>query len=197
MTIRNGVKADRADSLCFHVAERLPQPFERDVLVMSGAVFYGRGYYGLAEFFRKFVFPVKAPAAEAFRAAVFRPYTAEHIAPMKKIISGKVREIYEVSGKELVIVTTDRISAFDVILGSEIRDKGVVLNQLSLYWFHFTRNIIPNHILSDQLSDLPLCFSEAPAQYDRRTVLVRKLKMLPWEFVVRGYMFGQSQVPSR
>lgn len=109
---------------------------------------------------------------------------------MKKIISGKVREIYEVSGKELVIVTTDRISAFDVILGSEIRDKGVVLNQLSLYWFHFTRNIIPNHILSDQLSDLPLCFSEAPALYDRRTVLVRKLKMLPWEFVVRGYMFG-------
>ena len=51
---------------------------------------------------------------------------------MKKIISGKVREVYEVSGKELVIVTTDRISAFDVILGSEIRDKGVVLNQLSL-----------------------------------------------------------------
>ncbi|MDE7297626.1 MAG: phosphoribosylaminoimidazolesuccinocarboxamide synthase [Lachnospiraceae bacterium] len=109
---------------------------------------------------------------------------------MKKLISGKVREIYEISDQELVIVTTDRISAFDVILNSTIKDKGIVLNLISLYWFDYTRDIIPNHIISDRLSDMPAYFSENPAQFDRRTVLVKKLRMLPWEFVVRGYMFG-------
>lgn len=109
---------------------------------------------------------------------------------MKKIISGKVREVYEINEKELVIVTTDRISAFDVILKSTIKDKGIALNLLSLYWFAHTNNIIPNHIISADLSDMPAYFSGNPAQYDKRTVLVKKLKMLPYEFIVRGYMFG-------
>ena len=79
---------------------------------------------------------------------------------MKKIGCGKVREIYEVSDKELVIYTTDRVSAFDVILPTPVPEKGRVLNQLSLFWFDLTKDI------------------------------VKKLKMLPYEFIIRGYMFG-------
>ena len=109
---------------------------------------------------------------------------------MEKIISGKVRDIYEINEKELVIVTTDRISAFDVILKSTIKDKGVALNLISMYWFDYTRKIIPNHIISTNLSDMPAYFSENPALYENRTVLVKKLDMLPYEFIVRGYMFG-------
>lgn len=109
---------------------------------------------------------------------------------MKKIISGKVRDVYEVDDRELVIVTTDRISAFDVILNSTIENKGVALNLISLYWFDRTASIVPNHIISASLSDMPACFQESPEQYEKRTVLVKKLKMLPYEFIVRGYMFG-------
>ena len=109
---------------------------------------------------------------------------------MKKILSGKVRDVYEVNDKELVIVTTDRISAFDVILNSTIKNKGIALNQLSLYWFDYTSDIIPNHIISSKLSDMPAYFSENAKEYEKRTVLVKKLKMLPYEFIVRGYMFG-------
>ena len=109
---------------------------------------------------------------------------------MKKILSGKVRDVYEVNDKELVIVTTDRISAFDVILNSTIKNKGIALNQLSLYWFDYTSDIIPNHIISSKLSDMPAYFSENAKEYEKRTVLVKKLKMQPYEFIVRGYMFG-------
>lgn len=109
---------------------------------------------------------------------------------MKKILSGKVRDIYEVNDKELVIVTTDRISAFDVILNSTIQNKGIALNKLSLYWFDFTSDIIPNHIISSSISDMPAYFLENAKEFEKRTVLVKKLEMLPYEFIVRGYMFG-------
>ena len=109
---------------------------------------------------------------------------------MKKIISGKVRDVYEVDGSQLIIVTTDRVSAFDVILNSTINGKGIALNLISAYWFDYTRDIVPNHIVSTDLSHMPACFSEDAAYYEKRTVLVKKLKMLPYEFIVRGYMFG-------
>lgn len=109
---------------------------------------------------------------------------------MKKIISGKVRDVYEVNEKELVIVTTDRISAFDVILNSTIQDKGIALNLISSYWFAYTSKIVPNHMISTKLSDMPAYFSENPEKFDKRTALVKKLKILPYEFIVRGYMFG-------
>ena len=109
---------------------------------------------------------------------------------MKKIISGKVRDVYEINEKELVIVTTDRISAFDVILRSQIKNKGIALNLISEYWFDYTDNIVPNHVISTDLSNMPAYFSEDPAYYKNRIVLVKKLKMLPYEFIVRGYMFG-------
>lgn len=109
---------------------------------------------------------------------------------MKKILSGKVRDVYEVNGKEFVIVTTDRISAFDVILNSTIKNKGISLNQLSLYWFDYTSDIIPNHIISSKLPDMSAYFSENAEEFEKRTVLVKRLKMLPYEFIMRGYMFG-------
>lgn len=109
---------------------------------------------------------------------------------MKKIISGKVREVFEVDDGRLVIVTTDRISAFDVILGSEIPGKGVSLNALSNFWFSYTKDIVPNHILSTDLDDMPDGFREKASLYRDRTVLVKKLNMLPYEFIVRGYLFG-------
>lgn len=109
---------------------------------------------------------------------------------MKKIISGKVRDVYEVSDSELVVVTTDRISAFDVILKSIIKDKGIALNLISVYWFNYTKNIIQNHLISADLKDMPEFFSSNINEYKNRTVLVKKLKMLPYEIIVRGYMFG-------
>ncbi len=109
---------------------------------------------------------------------------------MKKIISGKVREVYETDEGNLVLVTTDRISAFDVILDSTIPGKGKALNQIALYWFDLTKDIIPNHIISDELSDMPEMFAQDKEQYQGRTILTKKLKMLPYEFIVRGYMFG-------
>jgi phosphoribosylaminoimidazole-succinocarboxamide synthase len=113
-------------------------------------------------------------------------------ANVKKIISGKVREVYdisnEISSDKLVIVTTDRISAFDVILPKPVTNKGKVLNAVSLFWFDFTKSIIPNHIISSDLKDMPEFFQKS--EFEGRTVLVKKLKMLPFEFIVRGYMFG-------
>lgn len=107
---------------------------------------------------------------------------------MKKILSGKVREIYEVSDDRLVIITTDRISAFDVILSKPVADKGKVLNAVSLFWFDFTRSIVPNHVISRDLEDMPEYFRKS--EFDGRALLVKKLKILPFEFVVRGYLFG-------
>ena len=89
-----------------------------------------------------------------------------------------------------MLVTTDRISAFDVILDSTIPNKGKALNQIALYWFDLTKDIIPNHIISDELSDMPEMFANDKEQYQGRTILTKKLKMLPYEFIVRGYMFG-------
>jgi phosphoribosylaminoimidazole-succinocarboxamide synthase len=107
---------------------------------------------------------------------------------MKKIISGKVREVYEVADDRLVIVTTDRISAFDVILSKPVADKGKVLNAVSLFWFNLTKDIIPNHIISSDLKDMPEYFQKD--EFEGRTVLVKKIKIFPFEFIVRGYMFG-------
>ena len=107
---------------------------------------------------------------------------------MKKLISGKVRDVFEVADKKLVIVTTDRISAFDVILAKTVGNKGRVLNAVSLFWFDFTKGIIPNHIISSKLEDMPKYFQKS--EFEGRTVLVKKLKILPFEFIVRGYMFG-------
>jgi len=107
---------------------------------------------------------------------------------MDKLISGKVREVYELDDNRLVIVTTDRISAFDVVLSKPVSDKGRILNAISLFWFDHTKDLIPNHILSADLSNMPAFFQTS--EFQGRTVLVKKLAILPFEFIVRGYMFG-------
>ncbi|MDR3206703.1 MAG: phosphoribosylaminoimidazolesuccinocarboxamide synthase [Oscillospiraceae bacterium] len=101
------------------------------------------------------------------------------------MISGKVREVYDLEDGRLVIVTTDRISAFDVILPTPIPGKGSVLNRLSQFWFDKTADIVPNHTLPGE----PPPPFDAP-EYRGRAVAVKKLTMLPYEFIVRGYMFG-------
>ena len=107
---------------------------------------------------------------------------------MKKIISGKVREVYDLEDGRMVIVTTDRISAFDVILPTMITDKGKVLNALSNFWFDLTKDIVKNHMISSDLKDMPAEFQNP--EFEGRTILVKKLQMVPYEVIVRGYMFG-------
>lgn len=109
---------------------------------------------------------------------------------MKKISSGKVREIYEVDEKSLLIVVSDRISAFDVILPNEVPDKGKILNMISEFWFDYTKDIIKNHVISTKISDFPIeCQND---QYENRSMLVKKLKMVPIECIVRGYITGSG-----
>ncbi|MBQ3836055.1 MAG: phosphoribosylaminoimidazolesuccinocarboxamide synthase [Treponema sp.] len=107
---------------------------------------------------------------------------------MKKIISGKVREVYDLEDGRMVIVTTDRISAFDVILPVDIPGKGKVLNAVSEKWFDLTKDICKNHLISSDTKDMPVEFQKP--EFEGRTMLVKKLKMVPYEVIVRGYMFG-------
>ena len=107
---------------------------------------------------------------------------------MKKIISGKVREVYDLEDGRMVIVTTDRISAFDVILPVDIPNKGKVLNAVSEHWFELTKDICKNHLISSDTKDMPAEFQKP--EFEGRAMLVKKLKMVPYEVIVRGYMFG-------
>ncbi len=109
---------------------------------------------------------------------------------MKKISSGKVREIYEVDEDKLLLVVSDRISAFDYILPSLVPNKGKILNQISKFWFDFITDIIPNHVISTNIKDFPEEFQTE--EFEGRSMLVKKLKMLPIECIVRGYITGSG-----
>lgn len=102
---------------------------------------------------------------------------------------GKVRDIYD-AGDKLLIVATDRLSAFDVILPTPIPDKGRVLTQLSLFWFDLLRDVIPNHVVSG--TELPTAFDAYREDLAGRSMLVRKTEPLPIECVVRGYVSGSG-----
>ncbi len=102
---------------------------------------------------------------------------------------GKVRDIYDL-GEQLLLVATDRISAFDWINPVGIPDKGRVLTQTSIFWFNHMGDIIPNHVISTDVSDFPSEFQDE--QFVGRSTLVRKCEMLPVEFVVRGYLAGSG-----
>ena len=104
---------------------------------------------------------------------------------------GKVRDIYDL-GDRLLIVVTDRISAFDVIMPNGIPDKGVVLNQISHYWFKQVESLIPNHVVSTDISTLPEPFQKAKDQLLHRSMIVKKAKPLPAECIVRGYLTGSG-----
>lgn len=102
---------------------------------------------------------------------------------------GKVREIYDLK-ENLLMVATDRISAFDVILNNRIADKGRVLTQMSKFWFDFTRDVIPNDLLSVDTKDMPEFFRNE--SFEGRSILCRKLEMIPIECIVRGYITGSG-----
>lgn len=107
---------------------------------------------------------------------------------MKKKSSGKVREIYEVDSDKLLIVVSDRISAFDFIMPNSVEDKGKILNKLSAFWFDYVSDIIPNHIITTNYNEFPEEFRNN--EFKDRSMLVKKLKMLPIECIVRGYITG-------
>jgi phosphoribosylaminoimidazole-succinocarboxamide synthase len=104
---------------------------------------------------------------------------------------GKVRDIYDM-GEALLIVTTDRISAFDVIMNEGIPDKGYVLNQISAFWFRQMEDIIPNHIISTEVADFPAECRKYADILEGRSMLVKKAKPLLAECVVRGYLSGSG-----
>lgn len=107
----------------------------------------------------------------------------------KPIKEGKVREIYD-NGDSLIMVATDRISAFDVILKNKITKKGTVLTQMSKFWFDYTKDIVPNHMISVDPADMPEFFSQE--DFNGNSMLVKKLTMLPIECIVRGYITGSG-----
>lgn len=108
---------------------------------------------------------------------------------MKPIKEGKVREIYD-NGDSLIMVATDRISCFDVILNNEVTKKGTVLTQISRFWFDLTRDIVPNHMISTDVKDMPEFFRQP--KLDGKSMMCKKLNMLPVECIVRGYITGSG-----
>jgi phosphoribosylaminoimidazole-succinocarboxamide synthase len=108
---------------------------------------------------------------------------------MKPIKEGKVREVYD-NGDSIIMVATDRISAFDVILKNKIVDKGAILTQMSKFWFDYTKDIVPNHMISVDTKDMPEFF-QTP-EYEGKSMMVKKLNMLPIECIVRGYITGSG-----
>jgi phosphoribosylaminoimidazole-succinocarboxamide synthase len=104
---------------------------------------------------------------------------------------GKVRDIYEV-GEDLLFIASDRISAFDHILATEIPDKGKVLTQLSLFWFEFLRDVVPNHVITARVEDYPEPLRDSAERLRGRSMLVRRAQMFPIECVARGYLSGSG-----
>ena len=104
---------------------------------------------------------------------------------------GKVRDIYDL-GDSLLIVTTDRMSAFDVVMNEPIPDKGKVLNAISAYWFDQFKDLIPNHLISLDPADVPGLDKGSAAQLEGRMMLVKKAQPLPVECIVRGYLVGSG-----
>ena len=107
----------------------------------------------------------------------------------KPVKEGKVREIYE-NGESMIIVATDRISAFDHILKNEITKKCAILTQMSRFWFDFTKDIVPNHMITVDVNEMPEFFRQD--RFDGNSMMCKKLRMLPIECIVRGYITGSG-----
>jgi phosphoribosylaminoimidazole-succinocarboxamide synthase len=119
------------------------------------------------------------------------PLFESRIRSLKKLHQGKVRDIYDVDADHLLIVTSDRLSAFDVVLPDPIPHKGRVLTQISLFWFGKTRHMVANHLSNLQMEDVIVDPAER-AQLIGRAMVVKKLTPLPLEAVVRGYLIGSG-----
>ncbi|KAI9026898.1 hypothetical protein DFJ74DRAFT_662406 [Hyaloraphidium curvatum] len=118
---------------------------------------------------------------------------AESECPTLKLLArGKVRDLYEIDDEHLLFVATDRISAFDVIMTNGIPDKGKILAQLSVFWFRLLSDIMPNHFVTDKLDEMPKAVQDYREQLEGRAMMVKKLKILPIEAIVRGYLAGSG-----
>ena len=111
---------------------------------------------------------------------------------LKLHASGKVRDVYNVDQDHLLFVATDRISAFDYILASGIPNKGRVLTQISLFWFEFLKDVVPNHVATADVSQYPAALAPYANELRGRSMLVRRAEMFPVECVARGYLSGSG-----
>lgn len=118
-------------------------------------------------------------------------YTIENL-PVKKIYSGKVRELFFIDQNSMLMVTTDRISAFDCILPTPIPGKGKILNNISLFWFDYLKNICPNHLITSDFNKFPEILQPYKNVLEGRSVIVKKVKKIPVECIVRGYLSGSG-----
>lgn len=112
--------------------------------------------------------------------------------PLKTLHKGKVRDIYEVDEERLLLVATDRLSAFDFVLPDPIPTKGICLTQLSKFWFEYTKDIVQNHVLSTDINDYPSSLHSHRQSLVHRSMLVKKTKVIPIECIVRGYLSGSA-----
>lgn len=115
-----------------------------------------------------------------------------HLPGVPLLSRGKVRDVYEVSGGRLLIVATDRLSAFDVVMSEGIPDKGKVLTQLSIFWFNFLNGVVPHHFLTADIREYPAEVQPFVSQLGGRSMLVKKTEPFPVECVVRGYLAGSG-----
>ncbi len=115
----------------------------------------------------------------------------QHLAGLPLFARGKVRDIYDL-GDSLLILVTDRISAFDVVFAEEVPQKGVVLNLLAAFWFNRTKDLVPNHMISVDPLTYPAGLADFARELAGRSMLVQKARMLPAEFIVRGYLEGSA-----
>ncbi|HEY8353655.1 MAG TPA: phosphoribosylaminoimidazolesuccinocarboxamide synthase [Methylophilaceae bacterium] len=120
-----------------------------------------------------------------------QPLLKSHIPSLKLINQGKVRDIYDVDANTMLLVATDRLSAFDVILPTPIRDKGAILTQIANFWFNRLSHIVPNHLTGIDPQSLVQSVEEK-AQLRKRAIVVKKLRPLPVEAIVRGYLVGSG-----
>ncbi|MGB5538649.1 MAG: phosphoribosylaminoimidazolesuccinocarboxamide synthase [Gammaproteobacteria bacterium] len=114
-----------------------------------------------------------------------------HLTSLPLLMRGKVRDVYAVGDDQLLIVTTDRLSAFDVVMPDPVPGKGVVLTAVSNFWFAFTRDIVSNHLVDLPLADV-LPDPQEREQVEGRAIVVRRLAALPVEAIVRGYLIGSG-----
>jgi phosphoribosylaminoimidazole-succinocarboxamide synthase len=119
------------------------------------------------------------------------PITTTNLPGLKLVHRGKVRDIYE-AGEALLFIATDRISAFDCVLPDGIPDKGRVLTQMSLFWFDYLKDVVPNHLLTAKVDEYPVELRQFRDQLEGRSMLVKKAEMFPVECVARGYVSGSG-----
>jgi phosphoribosylaminoimidazole-succinocarboxamide synthase len=117
--------------------------------------------------------------------------TSTELPGVERVAQGKVRDVYAVGG-DLLIVATDRISAFDCILPQGIPGKGRVLTQMSIFWFEFLKDVVPNHLIATDVADFPVPLREFRDQLEGRSMLVKRCRMEPVECVARGYVSGSG-----